>query len=95
MKENRDNYLHPMFFHLFFYMQIYDGLGIHSRLIGTYCGTQTASFSSTRNSLTFQFSSDSSISGKGFLLEWFAMDTSVGPLPTIATGMFGNKGDSF
>ncbi|XP_015441120.1 cubilin isoform X1 [Pteropus alecto] len=70
-------------------LRIYDGLGIHSRLIGTYCGTQTASFSSTRNSLTFQFSSDSSISGKGFLLEWFAMDTSVGALPTIATGACG------
>ena len=72
-------------------MQVYDGLGIHSRLIGTYCGTQTTSFSSSRNSLTFQFSSDSSITGKGFLLEWFAVNASGGPLPTIATGVFGNK----
>lgn len=72
-------------------MQVYDGAGIHSRLIGTYCGTQTGSLSSTRSSLTFQFSSDSSVSGKGFLLEWFAMNASVGPLPTIATGVFGNK----
>lgn len=95
MKENRGNCLNPMLFYLFFYMQVYDGLGINSRLIGTYCGTQTESFSSTRNSLTFQFSSDSSVSGKGFLLEWFAMDASVGPSPTIATGMFGNRGDFF
>ncbi|EPY78032.1 tolloid-like protein 2 precursor [Camelus ferus] len=66
-------------------LKIYDGSGIHSRLIGTYCGSQTDSFGSTRSSLTFQFSSDSSVSGKGFLLEWFAMNASVGPLPTIAT----------
>ena len=72
-------------------MQIYDGADIHSRLIATYCGAQTESFSSTGSSLTFQFSSDSSISGRGFLLEWFAMDASDGPLPTIATGVFGNK----
>ncbi|XP_058537778.1 cubilin isoform X1 [Neofelis nebulosa] len=70
-------------------LRIYDGLGVHSRLIGTYCGTQTKSFSSSRNSLTFQFSSDSSISGKGFLLEWFAMNVSVGPSPTIAPGACG------
>lgn len=74
-----------------FYLQIYDGPGIHSRPIGTYCGVQTESFSSTGSSLTFQFSSDSSVSGKGFLLEWFAVNADVGPLPTIATGMFGNK----
>ncbi|KAG8515901.1 Cubilin, partial [Galemys pyrenaicus] len=72
-------------------LQVYDGLGIHSRLIGTYCGTQTESFTSTRNSLTFQFSSDSSVNGKGFLLEWFAVNDSLlnGPLPTIATGACG------
>uniref|UniRef100_A0A671G8C4 Cubilin n=1 Tax=Rhinolophus ferrumequinum TaxID=59479 RepID=A0A671G8C4_RHIFE len=70
-------------------LRIYDGLGIHSRLIGTYCGTQIESFSSTRNSLTFRFSSDYSVSGKGFLLEWFAMNASVGPLPTIAPGACG------
>uniref|UniRef100_A0A8C0RW72 Cubilin n=1 Tax=Canis lupus familiaris TaxID=9615 RepID=A0A8C0RW72_CANLF len=70
-------------------LRVYDGLGIHSRLIGTYCGTQTTSFSSSRNSLTFQFSSDSSITGKGFLLEWFAVNASGGPLPTIATGACG------
>lgn len=70
-------------------LRIYDGPGIHSLLIGTYCGTETKSFSSTRNSLTLQFSSDSSVSGKGFLLEWFVMNVSVGPLPTIATGACG------
>ncbi|XP_003786834.1 cubilin [Otolemur garnettii] len=70
-------------------LRVYDGIGIHSRLIGTYCGTHTESFSSTGNSLTIQFSSDFSVSGKGFLLEWFAVDAPVGPLPTIAPGACG------
>ncbi|XP_037693302.1 cubilin [Choloepus didactylus] len=70
-------------------LRIYDGLGVHSRLMGTYCGAQTPAFSSSRNSLTFQFSSDSSISGTGFLLEWFAADMPLGPLPTVATGACG------
>ncbi|MBZ3891922.1 Cubilin [Sciurus carolinensis] len=70
-------------------LRIFDGLDIHSILIGTYCGTQPETFSSSRNSLTFQFSSDSSISGKGFLLEWFTVDVPAGPLPTIATGACG------
>nr|XP_020016661.1 cubilin-like [Castor canadensis] len=70
-------------------LRIYDGIDIHSRLIGTYCGTQTESFSSSRNSLTFQFSSDSSVSGRGFLLEWFAIDVPGDSSPTIATGACG------
>ncbi|KAM5235406.1 cubilin [Ctenodactylus gundi] len=70
-------------------LKIYDGINTHFRLIGTYCGTQTASFHSSRNSLTFQFISDSGISGKGFLLEWFAADSSIGPVPTIAPGACG------
>ncbi|XP_023561215.1 cubilin [Octodon degus] len=70
-------------------LKIYDGVGIHSRLIGTYCGTEAQSFTSTRNSLTFQFLSDASTSGKGFLLEWFAEDSSPGTLPTIAPGACG------
>lgn len=71
-------------------MQIYDGFDIHSNLIGTYCSTHMESFSSSRNSMTFQFSSDATISGKGFLLEWFALDASAGAVPTIGTGGFGN-----
>ncbi|XP_021504160.1 cubilin isoform X2 [Meriones unguiculatus] len=70
-------------------LQIYDGFDTHSRLLGTYCGTQLESFSSSRNSLTFHFSSDSTISGKGFLLEWFAIDVSNGTVPAIATGACG------
>ncbi|XP_060048215.1 cubilin [Erinaceus europaeus] len=70
-------------------LRIYDGPSIHFRLIGSYCGIQTESFSSSRNTITFQFISDSSVSGKGFLLEWFAISAFDGPLPTIATGACG------
>ncbi|XP_049633697.1 cubilin [Suncus etruscus] len=70
-------------------LKIYDGDSVNSRLIGKYCGTQTVSFHSSRNSLTFQFSSDNSISGKGFLLEWFAMNVSERVLPTVAPGACG------
>ncbi|XP_004860031.1 cubilin [Heterocephalus glaber] len=70
-------------------LKIYDGADTHSRLIGIYCGTETQSFSSRGNSLMVQFLSDSSVSGKGFLLEWFAVDNSVGSLPTITPGACG------
>ncbi|XP_010605410.1 cubilin [Fukomys damarensis] len=70
-------------------LKIYDGADTHSRLIGTYCGTEAQSFSSAGHSLTFQFVSDATVSGKGFLLEWFAVDSPVGPLPTIAPGACG------
>ncbi|XP_068942361.1 cubilin [Petaurus breviceps papuanus] len=70
-------------------LMIRDGPSIHSRLLGTYCGTDTTSFTSFRNSITFQFFSDSSISGRGFLLEWYAVESDTGLLPTIATGACG------
>nr|XP_044991063.1 cubilin [Jaculus jaculus] len=70
-------------------LRIYDGIDVYSRPIGTYCGTQTPSFSSSRNSITFQFFSDASVSGRGFLLEWFAVDASEGLSPTIAPGACG------
>ncbi|XP_042541866.1 cubilin [Dipodomys spectabilis] len=70
-------------------LMLYDGIDTHSRLIGTYCGTQTGSFSTTRNSLTVHFYSDSVLSRKGFLLEWFAVDLPSGILPTIPPGSCG------
>lgn len=87
MKRATDSCLVKMFYFIFFNLQIYDGFDIHSSLIGTYCGSQMESFSSSRNSMTFQFSSDATISGKGFLLEWFALDVSP---RGIDTGGFGN-----
>ncbi|KAK7823854.1 hypothetical protein U0070_020525 [Myodes glareolus] len=75
-------------------LKIYDGFDIHSSLIGTYCGSQMESFSSSRNSMTFQFSSDATISGKGFLLEWFALDVSPRGIDTGACGGYLVTGDT-
>ncbi|XP_048223975.1 LOW QUALITY PROTEIN: cubilin [Perognathus longimembris pacificus] len=70
-------------------LRILDGNDIHSRIIGSYCGSETASFSTTRNALTVYFHSDSSVRKKGFLLEWFAVDLPNGVAPTLAPGSCG------
>lgn len=70
-----------------FPLQVYDGPTIHSRPIATYCGADPASFASSGSSMTIQFQSDSSVTGKGFLLEWDAVDASAGTR-TIARGGF-------
>lgn len=70
-----------MFFPLsLFLLQVYDGPSTHFRLIGTYCGTAPSSFTSSGSSVTIQFISDFSINGRGFLLDWYAMEapTDVG-----------------
>ncbi|XP_013797015.2 cubilin [Apteryx mantelli] len=69
-------------------LKVYDGPSIHSRPIATYCGTAPASFAASGSSLTVQFQSDSSVSGKGFLLEWHAVDGSPATR-TIARGACG------
>ncbi|KAM4828885.1 cubilin [Thomomys bottae] len=71
------------------FLRLYDGVDVHSRLLGTYCGSETGSFSTGRNSLTVYFHSDYSKSSKGFLLEWFAVDLPNGVLSTIAPGSCG------
>ncbi|XP_030055456.1 cubilin isoform X1 [Microcaecilia unicolor] len=71
-------------------LRFYEGPSIHSHLIGTYCGIlPPASFSTFSSSMTIQFLTDSSVSRPGFLLDWYAMDASTGPLPTIAPGACG------
>uniref|UniRef100_A0A8B9N9X7 Cubilin n=1 Tax=Accipiter nisus TaxID=211598 RepID=A0A8B9N9X7_9AVES len=69
-------------------LKVYDGPTIHSRPIATYCGVNPASFASSGSSMTIQFQSDSSVTGKGFLLEWYAVDASAGTR-TIARGACG------
>uniref|UniRef100_A0A8C8BEW9 Cubilin n=1 Tax=Otus sunia TaxID=257818 RepID=A0A8C8BEW9_9STRI len=69
-------------------LKIYDGPSIHSRLIATYCGADSASFASSGSSMTIQFQSDVSVTGKGFLLEWYAVDASA-VTHTIARGACG------
>ncbi|NWR90257.1 CUBN protein, partial [Furnarius figulus] len=69
-------------------LKVYDGPTVHSRSIATYCGADPASFASSGSSMTIQFESDSSVNGKGFLLEWYAVDASA-VTRTIATGACG------
>lgn len=69
-------------------LKVYDGPTIHSRPIATYCGADPASFASSGSTLTIQFQSDSSVTGRGFLLEWYAMEPSA-PTRTIARGACG------
>lgn len=74
-------------FTVFFSLQVYDGPTIYSRPLATYCGADPASFASSGSSMTIQFQSDSSVTGKGFLLEWYAVDASAAT-HTIARGEF-------
>uniref|UniRef100_A0A8B9CHJ0 Cubilin n=1 Tax=Anser brachyrhynchus TaxID=132585 RepID=A0A8B9CHJ0_9AVES len=69
-------------------LKVYDGPTIYSRPLATYCGADPASFASSGSSMTIQFQSDSSVTGKGFLLEWYAVDASAAT-HTIARGACG------
>ncbi|MEE6466792.1 hypothetical protein FKM82_007053 [Ascaphus truei] len=71
-------------------LRVYDGPDTHFHLIGTYCGvTPSPSLFSSGSSMTVQFLTDNSVSKKGFLLEWSAIEASTEPLPTIAPGACG------
>ncbi|KAK9396207.1 cubilin [Crotalus adamanteus] len=70
-------------------LKIYDGPDIHSRLIGTYCGVAPSSFTSSGNSVTLQFTSDSYTNGKGFLLDWYAMEASANTENNLPIGACG------
>uniref|UniRef100_A0A8C3I7Z9 Cubilin n=1 Tax=Chrysemys picta bellii TaxID=8478 RepID=A0A8C3I7Z9_CHRPI len=70
-------------------LKIYDGPSTHFRLIATYCGIVPSSFISSGSSITVQFQSDSSVNGKGFLLDWYAMEASPATMYTIARGVCG------
>lgn len=77
-----------LLFNMSFLLQIYDGPDVHYHIIGTLCGvTPPPSLFSYGSSVTIVFTSDHSISRKGFLLEWSAISLSPDPLPTIAPGM--------
>lgn len=60
------------------YLQIYDGPGLSSPLIGTFCGYDeigTITSTDPTGALTFQFFSDEAVSGSG----WEALITCTGP----------------
>ncbi|GCB64281.1 hypothetical protein scyTo_0009788, partial [Scyliorhinus torazame] len=70
-------------------LMFFDGPNVHARLIGRYCGFELPpAVSSTGSTLTVQFISDATINGKGFLLEWNAVQYIVDPtaIPTVQPG---------
>uniref|UniRef100_A0ACB8FV66 Uncharacterized protein n=1 Tax=Sphaerodactylus townsendi TaxID=933632 RepID=A0ACB8FV66_9SAUR len=70
-------------------LKVYDGPNIHSHLIDVYCGVTLSSFTSSGNSVTLQFISDISVSGKGFLLDWYAVEAPTDIGQTVPTGACG------
>ncbi|XP_053120680.1 cubilin [Hemicordylus capensis] len=70
-------------------LKIYDGPNTHSRLIAKYCGVAPSSFTSSGSSVTLQFISDSSINGRGFLLDWYAVEALTDVGHTIPIGACG------
>ncbi|KAL8165122.1 UNVERIFIED_CONTAM: hypothetical protein K2H54_029833 [Gekko kuhli] len=70
-------------------LKVYDGPNIHSRPIGVYCGVTLSSFTSSGSSVTLQFISDFSVNGKGFLLDWYAMEAPTDVGQTVPTGACG------
>ncbi|XP_019897556.2 cubilin [Esox lucius] len=70
-------------------LKIFDGPNVHAYSLGTFCGLSLpASVTSSGSTVTLEFQSDSMIGGRGFLIEWSAIESS-GPLPTIAPGACG------
>ncbi|KAI1888819.1 hypothetical protein AGOR_G00172680 [Albula goreensis] len=78
-------------------LKVFDGPNVHSYQIGMFCGlTLPPPVSSSGSVVTLEFQSDTIVGGRGFLVEWTAVQSS-GPLPTIAPGSCGGAlmpGDS-
>uniref|UniRef100_W5MX16 Cubilin n=1 Tax=Lepisosteus oculatus TaxID=7918 RepID=W5MX16_LEPOC len=70
-------------------LNIFDGPNAHSYSLGKFCGLSLPPLvTSSGSTMTVEFHSDESVSGRGFLIEWQAVQSS-GPLPTIAPGTCG------
>ncbi|XP_053714419.1 cubilin isoform X1 [Synchiropus splendidus] len=70
-------------------LKIYDGPGVHHYPLATVCGLALPPpVRSTGSALTLQFRSDAIIGGRGFLVEWTAVQES-GPPPTVPPGSCG------
>lgn len=67
-------------------LQIFDGPSVHYYPIGTFCGLALPPpLRSTASTITLEFQSDTVVGGRGFLVEWTAVQES-GPPPTITPG---------
>ncbi|KAM6900418.1 cubilin [Xenentodon cancila] len=72
-------------------LKIFDGPDVHHYPIGTFCGLAPPHLvRSSGSTVTLQFQSDSVVAGRGFLVEWIAVQDS-GPPPTIPPGTCGGQ----
>lgn len=70
-------------------LKIFDGPNVHAMSLGTFCGlTLPDPVRSSGSMVTLEFRSDAVVSGRGFLIDWIAVQN-TGPLPTIAPGACG------
>ncbi|XP_066539114.1 cubilin [Hoplias malabaricus] len=70
-------------------LKIFDGPNVHAYPLGVFCGLILPGLvRSSGSTMTLEFTSDSVIGGRGFLVAWTAIQ-STGPLPTIAPGACG------
>ncbi|KAJ8389047.1 hypothetical protein AAFF_G00124440 [Aldrovandia affinis] len=70
-------------------LKVFDGPNVHAYPLGIFCGlTLPHPVSSSGSAVTIEFQSDTVVGGRGFLIEWTAVQNS-GPLPTIAPGACG------
>ncbi|XP_032366699.1 cubilin [Etheostoma spectabile] len=71
------------------HLKIFDGPNVYYLPIGTFCGLALPPpIRSSASTLTLQFQTDSVVGGRGFLVEWTAVQDS-GPPPTIPPGACG------
>ncbi|KAK3572019.1 hypothetical protein QTP86_022249 [Hemibagrus guttatus] len=70
-------------------LKIFDGPNVHAYPLGVFCGLiRPQPLRSSGSTMTLEFKSDFVIGGRGFLVEWTAVQSS-GPLPTIPPGACG------
>ncbi|XP_047205867.1 cubilin [Girardinichthys multiradiatus] len=70
-------------------LKIFDGPDVYSYPLGTFCGlTLPSPLRSSGSTVTLHFQSDSLVGGRGFLVDWRAVQDS-GPPPTITPGACG------
>ncbi|XP_068160694.1 cubilin [Antennarius striatus] len=70
-------------------LKIFDGPSVHDYPMGTFCGLSLPPpIRSSASTVTLQFQSDTVVGGRGFLVEWTALQES-GPPPTLTPGACG------
>ncbi|KAK2886327.1 cubilin [Channa argus] len=70
-------------------LKIFDGPSVYNFPLGTFCGLSLPPpVKSSGSTVTLQFQSDTVVGGRGFLVEWTAIQES-GPPPTVPPGACG------